>query len=307
MATYSAQTSLSDRVRAEELGAALERLKPAPDGVSIEAKSKRANAYEVTGYFPTRLDEVALEILRSAFNCTPFQVSEIPDIDWVAYARKRRPALQIGRFFIYESHDNCPVPSNLEPLQMKSVMAFGTGYHGTTQGCLLALDQLACRRFVAQRVADVGCGTALLAMAAARIWNPSVVAGDIERDAVLVARRNVQANNLESHVTCVESAGFEHMTFSKTAPFNLVIANILKRALILLAPQVARYSSANSYAILSGLLEDQVDDVVVAYSAQGYQLVDSITREEWITLTLQSTDQTVLDVPSTTIRSKITV
>jgi ribosomal protein L11 methyltransferase len=137
---------------------------------------------------------------------------------------------------------------------IEAAMAFGTGHHGTTLGCLRALDRLAGQGYVGQNVADIGCGTAVLAMAAARIWPNPVIASDIDEVAVDVARANAAANDLTDRVICVEAAGFDHPTLSDAASFDLIFANILKGPLIELAPDVAAHAAPGGYVILSGFV-----------------------------------------------------
>jgi ribosomal protein L11 methyltransferase len=166
-------------------------------------------------------------------------------------------------------------------------MAFGTGHHGTTLGCLRALDRLAGQGYVGQNVADIGCGTAVLAMAAARIWPNPVIASDIDEVAVDVARANAAANDLTDRVICVEAAGFDHPALHGAAPFDLIFANILKGPLIELAPDVAAHAASGGYVILSGLLVEQAEDVTAAYVANGLALAHREDIGEWSTLTLQ--------------------
>ena len=195
--------------------------------------------------------------------------------------------VEAGRFFVYGSHDADKVPDGSEPLLIEAAMAFGTGHHGTTLGCLKALDRIANDGFVGQNVADIGCGTAVLAMGAARIWPNPVLASDIDEVAVDVAKANVTANGLEGKVACLEAAGFGHADLASKAPFDLVFANILKAPLVDLAPDMGSNISADGYAILSGILNEQADEVVAAYNAAGF---DVSTREEigeWTTLTVK--------------------
>lgn len=166
-------------------------------------------------------------------------------------------------------------------------MAFGTGHHGTTLGCLRALDRLASNGFVGKAVADIGCGTAVLAMAAARIWPDMVLASDIDEVAVDVARANVAANNLVERVTCLEATGFDHEQIAGAAPFDLVFANILKAPLVLLAPDMAAHLQPNGYAILSGILNEQADEVIEVYARNGINLIHREEIDEWTTLTLR--------------------
>lgn len=168
-------------------------------------------------------------------------------------------------------------------------MAFGTGHHGTTQGCLRALDRLASAGFVGRNVADIGCGSAVLAMAAAKIWPGTVLAGDIDPVAVEVAQSNVLANDLAGRVECHEATGFDHPAITAAAPFDLVFANILKGPLIALAPDMAAHVQAGGYVILSGILNEQADEVVQVYAENGFNLIHHEQIVEWSTLTLTKT------------------
>ncbi|HAC47977.1 MAG TPA: 50S ribosomal protein L11 methyltransferase, partial [Sulfitobacter sp.] len=192
------------------------------------------------------------------------------------------------RFFVYGSHDADKVPDDCEPLLIEAAMAFGTGHHGTTLGCLRALDRLAGEGFHGKNVVDIGCGTAVLAMAAARIWPEPVLASDIDEVAVEVAQANVDANNLSGRVACVEAAGFDHPQLAEAAPFDLVFANILKGPLVALAPDMAGALQPAGYAILSGLLNEQADEVIEIYARSGINLVRRESIGDWTTLTLQT-------------------
>ena len=166
-------------------------------------------------------------------------------------------------------------------------MAFGTGHHGTTLGCLRALDRLLDEGFVPQNAVDIGCGTAVLAMAAAHVSPNSVLASDIDQVAVEVAEANVVANGLDGRVHCIEAAGFDHPDLAARAPFDLIFANILKGPLIDLAPDMARASAEGGYVILSGILNEQSNEVIEAYQRSGYNLIDRSEIVEWTTLILK--------------------
>ena len=140
---------------------------------------------------------------------------------------------------------------------------------------------------VGQNVADIGCGTAVLAMAAARIWPNPVLASDIDEVAVDVARANAAANNLADRLICVEAAGFDNPELSSRAPFDLVFANILKGPLVALAPDMAEALAPEGYAILSGILNEQADDVIEVYAQSGINLVNREVIGDWTTLTVQ--------------------
>src|SRR6056300_305786 len=287
MLTYTALTTLPGKSQAEALGEALEALEPAPTGVGVFEVEDGKGIWEVGGYFLDAPDDIDLALLSAAFGAGPFVVSEVPDQDWVAKVRRELPPVEAGRFFVYGSHDAALLPEGRIGLLIEAAMAFGTGHHGTTLGCLRAYDRLLDDGYVGQNVADIGCGTAVLAMAAARIWPNPVIASDIDEVAVDVARANAAANDLTDSVICVEAAGFDHPILHDAAPFDLIFANILKGPLIELAPDVAAHAASGGYLILSGLLVEQAEDVTAAYVANGLTLAHREDIGEWSTLTMQ--------------------
>ncbi len=290
MPTFTALTTLTGRDAAYKLGEAMEDLMPEPTGVGVFEVEDGSGLWEVGGYFEEAPDETALALLAAAMAAKGFVVSELPETDWVAHVRRELAPVEAGRFFVYGSHDADKVPTDCEPLLIEAAMAFGTGHHGTTLGCLNALDRLAKDGFVGRRVVDIGCGTAVLAMGAARIWKDTVLASDIDEVAVDVARANVTANNLEGQVTCVEAAGFDHPVLAEAAPFDLVFANILKGPLIALAPDMAGVMEPKAYAILSGLLNEQADEVIEVYARSGINLHHRESIGDWTTLVLRKMD-----------------
>ncbi|MEE2944188.1 MAG: 50S ribosomal protein L11 methyltransferase [Pseudomonadota bacterium] len=287
MPTYTALTTLEGKDQAERLGEAMEMLDPEPTGVGVFEIEDDSGLWEVGAYFTEEPDAAALALLEAAFDIKPFAVSELPETDWVAHVKRELVPVEAGRFFVYGSHDADQVPEDCEPLLIEAAMAFGTGHHGTTLGCLKALDRLAGEGFVGQNVADIGCGTAVLGMAAARIWPNPVLASDIDEVAVDVAIANVKANDLEGRVICLEAAGFSHADLKAKAPYDLVFANILKAPLVGLAPEMGENIASKGYAILSGILNEQADEVVAAYQENGFLVHTREEIGEWTTLTLQ--------------------
>ena len=285
-ASWTALTTLSDRDRAEGLGAAMEEMDPAPDGVGVFEMEDGSGLWEVGGYFAEAPDETELALLAAAFDAKPFAVSELPPTDWVAHVRRELQPVEAGRFFVYGSHDADRVPEGRVALLIEAAMAFGTGHHGTTQGCLLAFEDLLADGLSPGPVADIGAGTAVLAMAAARVWPEApVIASDIDAVAVEVAEANLRVNGMEGRVDCVEAAGFDHPRL--TGPFDLVFANILKGPLVELAPAMAKATAPGGHAILSGILNPQADDVIAAYAAAGFTVVMRRELGDWTTLTLR--------------------
>ncbi len=287
MPTFTALTTLNGQQQAEALGEALERLDPEPTGVGVFEVEDGSGIWEVGGYFVEKPDEAGLALLAAAFDAKPFVVSKLPEVDWVAHVRRELSPVQAGRFFVYGSHDADKVPEGSVALLIEAAMAFGTGHHGTTLGCLQALDGLVNDGFVGENVADIGCGTAVLAMAAAKIWPNPVLASDIDMQAVDVARANVASNDLDGQVICIEAAGFDAPELKQAAPFDLVFANILKGPLISLAPDMDDSVKNGGYAILSGILNEQAQDVVNVYTHNGFNLVGKRENGEWTTLLLR--------------------
>ena len=290
MPTFTALTTLPGKDAAEKLGLAMEGLQPEPTGIGVFEVEDGSGLWEVGGYFTEPPDAMALLLLSTALGAQPFVISELPETDWVAHVRRELAPVQAGRFFVYGSHDADKIPPDAHPLLIEAAMAFGTGHHGTTLGCLRALDRLDKGGFAGRNVADIGCGTAVLAMAAARIWEKPVLASDIDEVAVDVANSNVAANGLTGRVKCVEAAGFDHPDLHAAAPFDLVFANILKGPLIALAPDMAANIAPGGRAILSGILNEQAENVIAVYIQCGFNLVHREEIVDWTTLTLSRND-----------------
>ena len=287
MLTYTALTTLPGKSQAEALGEALEALEPAPTGVGVFEVEDGKGIWEVGGYFLEAPDDIDLALLSAAFGAGPFVVSEVPDQDWVAKVRRELPPVEAGRFFVYGSHDAALLPEGRIGLLIEAAMAFGTGHHGTTLGCLRAYDRLLDDGQRFDNVLDLGCGTAVLAMSAARMGAAHVLASDIDPVAVEVALANVKANGLVGRVACVESIGFDSPVLRAGAPFDLIFANILKGPLIELAPDMAAHLAPGGRAILSGLLVEQADEIVEVYQGQGLALETREDLGEWSALTLR--------------------
>lgn len=287
MPTFTALTTLPGKAPAEALGEALESLVPEPTGIGVFEIEDGSGLWEVGAYFTEAPDAAGLALLATVHGAKDFTVSELPETDWVAHVKRELAPVTAGRFFLYGSHDADKVSEGAVPLLIEAAMAFGTGHHGTTQGCLRALDRLASAGLEPGSVADIGCGTAVLAMAAARVWDVTPVAGDIDPVAVEVSEANLAANGMAGRVTCVEATGFGHPAIAAAAPYDVILANILKGPLIDLAADVAAHLAPGGYAILSGLLNEQAADVTRAYEAEGLTLSHAEEIGDWTTLTLQ--------------------
>ncbi|MEJ6403726.1 50S ribosomal protein L11 methyltransferase [Yoonia sp. 2307UL14-13] len=287
MTTYSALTTLTGEEPAYALAEDLEAVTPEPTGVGVFEVEDGSGLWEVGAYFTESPDAGALAVLSALHDAKPFTISEIPDQDWVSKVQRELSPVVAGRFFVHGAHDADKVPADAVPLLIEAQMAFGTGHHGTTLGCLQALDGLLATGVTPRNVADIGCGTAVLAMAAAKVLDARIIASDIDPVAVDVAVANVAANGLAGRVNCVTATGFDHSVLTTAAPFDLVFANILKGPLAALAPDIAAHVQSNGHVILSGILNEQAAELGDIYRQNGFNLIDSGQIVDWTTLTMR--------------------
>ena len=288
MPTFTALTTLMGEDAANALAEAIEKMEPEPTGVGVFEIEDDSGLWEVGAYFLEPPNSALLDVLAMAFDAKPFALSELPEIDWVAKVRRELSPVEAGRFFVFGSHDADKVPADKIALQIEATVAFGTGHHGTTLGCLRAFDRLYEGGFRPAKVADIGAGTAVLAMAAASVLPDAlVIASDIDEVAVDVAVANVAINHMEGRIECLEAAGFGHPRLAEAAPFDLVFANILKGPLIQLAPPMAAHLAKDGLIILSGLLVVQAEAVTAAYVAADFTPVTRDDIGEWSTLVLR--------------------
>jgi ribosomal protein L11 methyltransferase len=210
----------------------------------------------------------------------------LPDIDWVALSLEGLKPVRAGRFFVHGAHDRQKRRSGDIAIEIEAGLAFGTGHHGTTSGCLDVIEQVA-RRERPQNALDLGTGSAVLAIALAKLAHIPVLATDIDPVATKVAAENVRLNQVSEYVETRTAPGFHHPIFAARAPFDLIIANILARPLMSLAPEMAKYIAPGGSIILSGILERQRNAVLAAYCGQKFRHVRTLAREGWVTLHLK--------------------
>jgi len=210
---------------------------------------------------------------------------QIEDADWVAQSLAGLDPVEAGRFLVHGAHDRDKVPADAIGIQVEAALAFGTGHHGTTRGCLLAFDRLLQERRP-RRILDLGTGTGVLAIAAAKALRQEILASDIDPVSVGIARENAALNQVADLVRVVEADGLDDPAIAGGAPYDLVFANILAGPLIALAPDIARVVAPGGTVILSGLLAEQEAMVTDAYRAQGLAVVERTPLEAWMTLTL---------------------
>jgi ribosomal protein L11 methyltransferase len=214
-------------------------------------------------------------------------VELLPDIDWIKLSQEGLPPVRAGRFFVYGAHDKGKVPPAVVPIRIEAGMAFGTGHHETTALCLTAMSDLSkARRF--ENVLDLGTGTGLLAIGAAKLWKKRVIASDIDQVAVEIAKENARANGEGPLVNAFTADGLVHPALAAAAPYDLLIANILAAPLTFLAPQIARSVTRGSMIILSGLLVWQENLVLSFYRPHDMVLRRTYRRGPWSALVLEA-------------------
>lgn len=210
----------------------------------------------------------------------------LPDIDWVARSLEGLKPVHAGRFLVHGAHDRAKRRSGEIAIEIEAGLAFGTGHHGTTAGCLETLEKVV-RREHPRNALDLGTGSAVLAIALAKLAHIPVLATDIDPIAVRVAAANARLNRVQALVECVTAPGFHHPIFAARAPFDLIVANILARPLMRLAPEMAAHIALGGSLVLSGILERQRDAVVSAYVGQSFRHVRTLHREGWVTIHLK--------------------
>ena len=234
-------------------------------------------------FWRQRLDRVA-----AAEGLAPLalELAPLPERDWVAASLEGLAPVRAGRIVVHGRHDARDLPPGVVGLEIEAGRAFGTGQHETTLGCLLALDCLR-RRRSPRRILDLGCGSGVLALAAARLWPCRVIASDIDPQAVRSARANAKTNGLGARVEVVRAEGLCHPRLRAAAPYDLIVANILARPLARLAKDLARVAAPGGVVVLSGLLTKQERQVLQSYRSLGFVLARRLSRGDWPTLILR--------------------
>ena len=207
--------------------------------------------------------------------------------DWVKATLEDLVPVRAGRFIVHGQHDRARVPPNKIGIEIEAALAFGTGHHGTTRGCLLLLDHVL-KAWRPQRVLDLGTGTGVLAIAAARALQENVLASDIDPLSVQVAQENARLNAAGHLVQAIHATGFSAPEFAQAGPFDLVLANILANPLREMATPMARHLAPSALVILSGLLTSQAASVIAAYRARGLVPVRHLRIEGWSSLLLRN-------------------
>lgn len=216
--------------------------------------------------------------------CVTFHAIE--SRDWVRTSLDGLKPVVAGRFTVFGSHDRDKVAANAIPIEIEAALAFGTGHHGTTLGCLRAIDRLA-KAARAFRPLDVGTGTGVLAIAAGLRHRVPVLASDIDRVSVVAAHENAVLNRARGYVRVIHAAGLKDGRFRRGAPYDLILANILPRPLVGLATDLVRLVAPAGTVVLSGIIPPHANLVVSAYRDRGLRLVMREEIEGWVTLTMR--------------------
>ncbi|MCP4932995.1 MAG: 50S ribosomal protein L11 methyltransferase [bacterium] len=244
--------------------------------------------WALDAYYQTRPDLIEIKsFLEAAISPLPsIELTQMENEDWVAIVQSGLSPIRAGRYFIYGSHDRARADQLAGDIEIDAGQAFGTAHHGTTKGCLLALDHL----FKSHRynnVLDLGTGTGLLAIAAAKILRRPVMASDIDPISVKISKENAALNMVGPLLRAIEANGLHHPALQNKAPYDLMIANILAQPLLQMAPDIKNNLRPRGHLILSGMLCTQSRAVEARYHGHGFNLVKRLQIDEWMTLILQ--------------------
>ena len=228
---------------------------------------------------------LAQALTAAAASLERITVERVAPEEWARATELRLPPVTAGRFVVHGSHARDLVPAGAVPIEIDAGLAFGSGEHATTQSCLVAIDRLA-RQWRFARVLDVGCGSGVLAIAAAKCWAAAVLAVDNDPIAVRVARGNAELNGVGQRVRTELVDGYGHPRVRRLRPYDLILANILADPLIELAPALRAHLAPGGRAVLSGLLDRQAEAVIAAHRSQGLRLLEHVQNGPWAALVL---------------------
>ncbi len=291
MPTYKISWT-ADKSTLEAASLALsEFLDPPADAVSLTKDDAALGdddaGWRLEAYFREAPDVDAIyALLGEHSKLTPGELEELPDQDWVAHSLEGLGVVRCGRFVLYGVHDADKLPNETEdiPIRIDANQAFGTGHHPTTAGCLTLLGRFA--GWAPKSIFDLGCGSAILSIAAAKLWSRNILASDIDETSVEIARENAKLNGVDDKIACVTAAGFDHPDIEGAAPFDFVFANILAGPLKELAPDMAAHVAKNGRVMLAGLMAEQEPSVTAEYGKAGFRQINRLEDDTWPVLLL---------------------
>ncbi len=259
-----------------------------PLAVSINETDEAKALWETVAWFES--DELAHEarIVLSEPNAI---IAAVPDLDWVKRSLEGLAPVAAGRFFLHGSHDRHVRRAGGISLEIDAGTAFGTGHHGTTSGCLEALDDIL-KRHRPRRILDLGCGTGVLAIAASQALKTKSLATDIDYEAVRVTMNNAALNGVKPLLRGQTAAGLHHGSIRQSAPYDLIFANILARPLAMLAPSLCNILASGGHLILSGLTFDQKRWIAACYQNRGLTIAKTIRKENWMAIVMTKPSMT---------------
>jgi ribosomal protein L11 methyltransferase len=248
--------------------------------VTVNETDEARALWNTVAYFE---DETAAATARGVLNLQGAVIAPLPDVDWVRESLLGLAPVIAGRFFLHGSHDRARRRLGGLSFEIDAGTAFGTGHHGTTAGCLMILDRVL-KQKRPQRIFDLGCGTGVLALAAAKATGVKVLATDIDPESVRVTKLNASLNRVGPQMRAVTAAGLHHREIRQAAPFDLIFANILARPLAKLAQGLSHILLPGGTLILSGLTRDQLRWIAAAYRARGLVPTQVFRIDNWVAL-----------------------
>ncbi|MGE0563693.1 MAG: 50S ribosomal protein L11 methyltransferase [Pseudolabrys sp.] len=259
-----------------------------PDDTACSAFEDANGGWAVEIFFHNEPDHDAVAMLVRAAGGDPVRLTfgSVTERDWVAASLEGLAPVRAGRFLVHGRHDRARVPRNVIGIEIEAALAFGTGHHGTTLGCLIAFDDARKRRRF-RRILDIGTGSGVLAIAAAKTLRRSVVATDIDPVAVAAARGNARLNAVPTWIDAMRATGCRIGAVRQRGPYDLIFANILLAPLAGMAQPLVALTARRGTVILSGLLPADGRAALARYRAQGLTLERRIPRDGWVTLVMR--------------------
>tara|TARA_B100000315_G_scaffold251148_1_gene285440 strand:+ start:1308 stop:2183 length:876 start_codon:yes stop_codon:yes gene_type:complete len=266
-----------------------EVLEPHVSSVAWTAQEEAAEA-EVLGFAEEQPNEdavrLAIKLTAEALEIAApdIEIAEIPERNWVLDNIKQFPPISAGRFFVHGAEYEEAIPNGQIGLRVPAGAAFGSGDHGSTKGCLLALDKMDHLR--ARGALDMGCGSGILAIAMAKRWHIPVVASDIDPISTEVSRENAEINSVARYVRNICASGYDHPVV-RAGRYDLIVSNILARPLCIMAKDLGRHLNPGGWAVLSGLLRGDANRIISAHHQQGLRLHSRVELGDWVTIVMR--------------------